>query len=227
MDKVRMPSGLICTKMDHQNAFWITHKLHKSAKLSSKWPSSIISSGVLPFLACAPHHVAAGAFHTCVLLENGNVRCFGSNDHGQCSVPTELGAVKQLAAGPYYTCVLLENGSLLNFGCNNGCLRCFGCNNGCRGSGPVLTDLGAIRQVAAGDYHTCVLLENGHLRCFGNNAVRQCAVPTQLGVIKHVAAGALHTCALLEDGSVRCFGSDSYGQCSVPTDLSTVADMPS
>ena len=96
MDKVRMPSGLICTKMDLQNAFWITHKLHKSAKMSRVWPSSIFRSGVLPFLACAPHHVAAGAFHTCVLLENGSVRCFGSNNHGQCSVPTELSTVADM-----------------------------------------------------------------------------------------------------------------------------------
>ena len=96
MDKVRMPSGLICTKMDHQNAFWITHKLHKSAKLSSKWPSSIIRSGVLPFLACAPHHVAAGAFHTCVLLEDGSVRCFGLNNYGQCSVPADLSTVADM-----------------------------------------------------------------------------------------------------------------------------------
>ena len=120
MDKVRMPSGIICTKMDHQNAFWITRKLHKSVKLGSKWPSSIISSGVLPFLACAPHHVAAGSFHTCVLLENGSVRCFGSNNYGQCSVPTQLRAVKQVAAnaGGYHTCVFLENGSLRCFGQN-------------------------------------------------------------------------------------------------------------
>ena len=96
MDKVRMPSGIICTKLDHQNAFWITRKLHKSAKLGSKWPSSIISSGVLPFLACAPHHVAAGAFHTCVVLETGSVRCFGLNTSGQCSVPTDLSTVADM-----------------------------------------------------------------------------------------------------------------------------------
>ena len=77
--------------------------------------------------------------------------------------------------GAYYTYALLENGSLLNFGCNSGCLRGFnfGCPNGCRDSGPVLTELitelGAIRQVAPGAYHTCVLLENGNLRCFGCN----------------------------------------------------------
>ena len=34
--------------------------------------------------------VAAGDFHTCAITADGKLHCFGSNDHGQCSVPKHL-----------------------------------------------------------------------------------------------------------------------------------------
>ena len=73
--------------------------------------------------------------------------------------------------------------------------------------------------------YTCVLLENGSLRCFGLGIPGWCPVPTELGAVKEVAAGSFHTCALLEDGSVRCFGSNNYGQCSVPTGLGAIKQV--
>ena len=40
--------------------------------------------------------VACGMRYTCILLENGSLRCFGLNDHGQCSVPTDLSTVADM-----------------------------------------------------------------------------------------------------------------------------------
>ena len=61
--------------------------------------------------------------------------CFGLNNHGQCSVPTELGAVKEVAVGRFHTCALLEDGSV----------RCFGLND--QGQCSVPTDLSTVADM--------------------------------------------------------------------------------
>jgi len=92
------------------------------------------------------------------------------------------------------------------------------------------TSLGApIRQLAAGTSHTCALLTDGSVACFGLNSkgqvgpgaattaeeVRDPATVTGFpGTVGGLGSGssAHHTCAILEDGSVACWGSDDSGQ---------------
>ena len=77
--------------------------------------------------------------------------------------------------------------------------------------------------IAADYYHTCALLGNGTVRCWGWNNYGQLgdgtttqrntpATVSELSGATAVAAGLYHTCALLGDGTVRCWGWNLFGQ---------------
>ncbi len=84
-----------------------------------------------------------------------SVRCWGSNNSGQCDVPSDLGPVSSEAAGGDHTLAFLEDGSV----------RCWGWN--VSGQCDVPPDLGPVTAVAAGDGHTVALLEDCSVRCWG------------------------------------------------------------
>lgn len=56
-----------------------------------------------------PKDLSAGSSHFC-LLDQGFVKCWGSNDHGQIDVPNDLGAIWQLSSSGNTTCISGENG---------------------------------------------------------------------------------------------------------------------
>lgn len=89
---------------------------------------------------------------------------------------------------------------------------------------PLLSDVVAI---AAGDYHTCALTNQGEVKCWGSNTDgqlgngmygsqdNQYSPVSVLGLesgVRVIAAGGSFTCALTVDGRVMCWGSDSEGQ---------------
>jgi alpha-tubulin suppressor-like RCC1 family protein len=186
--------------------------------------------------------ISAGLYHTCALLDNGSVSCWGTGwqgalgngDSGQQNTPiltSSFGAGRTavaLSAGHGYTCAVLDNGSV----------ACWGDNTyGQLGDGttqgrftPVLTDsLGAGRtaiDVTTKESHTCALLDNGSISCWGRgisgvlgngSSVNQ-NTPTlvsSLGVGRTavaVSAGAMHTCAILDNGEVSCWGYGNGGR---------------
>ena len=77
--------------------------------------------------------IAAGRFHTCVLLDNGQVTCFGRGSKGQLgygdnndrNAPNEAitlpegRSAKMIAAGSNHTCILLSDGQVTCFGYGN------------------------------------------------------------------------------------------------------------
>ena len=86
---------------------------------------------------------------------------------------------------------------------------------------------GTTPQVAAGNSHTCALLNTGAVNCWGYNFSGQLgdgttadsSVPVAVGAFTDVAATAVsitasssHTCALLNTGAVNCWGYNSAGQ---------------
>jgi len=85
--------------------------------------------------------------------------------------------------------------------------------------------LGGVSAIAAGDAHTCALLQRGVVRCWGANGDGQLGDRTTTDRQRPVAvdrlasvgaistgAGVNHTCALLVRGELRCWGDNDYGQ---------------
>ncbi len=125
--------------------------------------------------------LAAGSQHTCALIDNGTVRCWGQNQRGQLgdgtttdrvapvSVADLTSGVTILVAGGQHSCALLLNGTMKCWG-NNG--------SGQLGSGsvllkttPIIVTVTATPAVAmtAGRTHTCALLSDNNVRCWGDN----------------------------------------------------------
>ena len=179
--------------------------------------------------------VDAGSFHTCVLLQDGALRCWGLNDSGQLgngtttssSTPVAVAGITGAAAvtgGGYHTCARFPDGTL----------ECWGRNDaGQLGDPATTTDVSRVpvrvtgistaTAVTAGGFHTCALLQDGTVRCWGQNTFGQLGNGTILNSFAPVAvsgittavavsAGGWHTCALLQDGTVRCWGRNEDGQ---------------
>ena len=201
--------------------------------------------------------ISAGGGHTCAVLDDGSVRCWGFGDDGRLGYgnalsigdnetpgsvgPVDLGparTAKAISAGATDTCALLDNGAV----------RCWGLGaNGQLGYGNTTTigqattpgavgpvDLGAGRTataISAGSGHTCAVLDNGAVRCWGfggngrlgtgnvqsigDNEAPASIAPIDLGpgrTAKGISAGDNHTCAILDDASVRCWGFGDSGR---------------
>ena len=181
--------------------------------------------------------IGAGFAHTCALLATGGVRCWGNNFHGQIGDGTagnawntprdvvQLAGAAAISAGDWHNCALLTSGGL----------RCWGENlhgqlgNGQSGvnqqSTPVAVALnGRALGVAAGAVHTCALVENRSVKCWGRNTYGQLGTGTVGGIeetpvqvneltgVVTIAAGGAHSCATTVPEVALCWGRNEYGQ---------------
>ncbi len=207
--------------------------------------------------------VVTGAAHTCVMLANDTVKCWGLNVYGQLGygdtlnrgdgadeMGSSLAAVdlgsgrtaKAISAGVDYTCAILENGSVKCWGYNGdgqlglGDTDNRGDNTSEIGSSLLAVDLGSgytAKAISAGKLHTCAILDDASVKCWGNNSDSQLGLddddsrgndlnemgddlPTvYLGsgrTAKAIAVGGYYTCALLDDNRVKCWGANNAGQ---------------
>lgn len=144
--------------------------------------------------------VVAGAYHTCALLRNGNLGCWGANDLGQVGVVGGDGTVFSprgvaldedaidVALGAVHTCATFASGSVQCWGDNTQSFLGTG-TTPCKPSGgcpteprPVLLVTDATRIAAGGVSlpeiperlgYTCAVREDTSVACWGDNREQQ------------------------------------------------------
>jgi hypothetical protein len=163
---------------------------------------------------------------TCAILENKNLKCWGFTfSNIPVDVPAAISGVLQISIGQDHQCLLNEN-----FG-----VQCWGSNqHGQLGLGAEIGTVAipasvfgletGVVQVASGAGHSCALLGDGRVKCWGLNDQGQLGtgntenqnIPTLVnGLSAEVTALSLgddFSCALLKEGQVSCWGRNSNGQ---------------
>jgi len=161
--------------------------------------------------------LSAALATTCALLDDGTVKCWGKNAHGELG----LGDIAARGDGPG------EMGDLLpavSLGANRRAV-----------------------QVAAATLHTCARLDNNAVKCWGDGSLGQLGLgdtgvrgdgPGEMGDLlpsvplgtgrfaRFIATNNAHTCAILDDDSVKCWGYNRYGQLGLG-DFFNRGDTPS
>lgn len=193
--------------------------------------------------------VAVGYDHTCALLKNGSVQCWGANYHGQLGDGTNVltrivpvtvtnlaGIVVELSAGNGFTCARLQSQQVQCWG--------DGVNNSkmTQQFYSVPTPLATITQSVqslfaastyqTGFHQTCWLSDSNQIFC---QEIRLKSLLADSEPIQQFAKGLQHICVLTAQGAVRCKGGNSYGQLgngetnaiSETTELETVIGLNS
>ena len=184
--------------------------------------------------------ISAGNGHTCAILNDDSIKCWGDNQYGQIGIKTNLpyqttptgvslGAdktAKMISLGDYHSCAILNDDSLKCWGYNQ--YGQVGDDSTSNRNFPTLIDLGenrTARTVDAGGDHTCTLLDNHTLHCWGFNDSGQLGDGTtttrtspaavnlrSLYPPEALSLGHRHSCILLTNGIPHCWGKNNHRQ---------------
>ena len=203
--------------------------------------------------------VSTGGEVTCAVLDNGKIKCWGYNAHGQLGTddsinrggnPGDMAALNTINLGAgrtaravatdgLSTCAILDTKQLKCWGYNgSGKLGSDDTTDRGGNSGDMAAlapvNLGAGRTAVALSIfeHTCVVLDNKSLKCWGGNdggglgqddTVGRGGNPGDMAALdavnlgagrtaKTVDAGLDTTCAILDNDRLKCWGYNDYGQ---------------
>jgi alpha-tubulin suppressor-like RCC1 family protein len=182
--------------------------------------------------------VDLGAEHSCALLSDGGIACWGSGhvtgsnsssvaNHVPYRIPLPPpGTASAVSAGGAQTCALLTDGKVTCWGDDTYGQLGDGpalSTNPSRPSAPItLPSPGTATAISVGERHACAVLSDGRITCWGSDELGQLgngpggdqsapSAPVALpapSTAKSVSAGTHNTCAILTDGGVSCWGSN-------------------
>src|SRR5437868_9067947 len=138
----------------------------------------------------------------------------------------------------------------------DGTVRCWGSNSaGQLGNNAVTTSpipiqsnaasgaLSGVIAIAAGANHTCALISDGTVRCWGDNSSGQLGnsgvttsmstLPVTVGNagapingVTALASSGYGACALVSGGTVKCWGANDSGQLGSPSFTGSISATP-
>ena len=202
--------------------------------------------------------VDAGSSHTCAVVTGGKVKCWGQGQYGLLGRPQEVLPDKcehpsspgyycshnpievpgitnalRVSAGYLHTCAVLADGTIRCWGWNGYGQLGDGTTGGISGSPPVAVGgISNALSIHTGSIHTCAVLANGTVKCWGKNDYGQLGQGTSEGPqtcfgrgcsstpltvpgltgVTDLASSSDRTCAVLSDGIVKCWGDAfNYG----------------
>ena len=193
--------------------------------------------------------VQASYYHTCAVLDNGSAKCWGegqvgmlgtgdNNDRrtptqvllgwqsGTPSLATEVG--QGSGSGGHHTCTIMVDGTIQCWGEDFGGQIGHGGNSGWHTTPyPVFMPPGKTAvQVSNGGHHTCAIMDDHSLYCWGENSEGIVGVgesgtdvttpyPISLPAGRTavaVSTGWKNSCVILDDGTGMCWGLNTVGQ---------------
>jgi alpha-tubulin suppressor-like RCC1 family protein len=130
--------------------------------------------------------LSAGLFHSCVVLDDSSLKCFGRNDAGQIGQGDKVdrGDRPNQMHDAFSSCVLLSDATV----------KCFGLN--------------AQAQLGQGD----TTIRGGKVAFYGYVGAIKAVDFGPNRTVRSMATGGYHVCAVLDDGSLKCFGNNDSGQ---------------
>jgi alpha-tubulin suppressor-like RCC1 family protein len=187
----------------------------------------------------APTHLALGAQHSCALLADGTVACWGDNGSGQLGIGSQGGG----SSMPVRAAGLANAVSLSSLGGGHTCTfvggdgYCWGDNSYeqiVAGSGQVdprptmVPNLHNAVELVAGARNSCAVFADQTAKCWGDNTSGQVgdgvigglvSLPTPVSGLQNVQylqlgglMDSIHACVVDQSFTVECWGSDTFGQ---------------
>ncbi|WP_300618489.1 hypothetical protein [Dokdonella sp.] len=180
--------------------------------------------------------LAVGGYHTCATFASGAAQCWGYNGDGELgdgstasrTLPVDVSALDEgaalLSAGGQHTCAITPSGAAKCWGWN--AYGQVGDDSLVNRPEPVaVAGLdGDVASIAAFDSHTCALIAEGGVKCWGYNYSGQLGdgsyadrrVPVDVDGLPagatSVVTGVEHSCALMLDATVKCWGLNDHGE---------------
>jgi alpha-tubulin suppressor-like RCC1 family protein len=165
--------------------------------------------------------VAVGRSHSCAVLVDGGLQCWGDNSAGQLGDSTVLSrmtpvtpnvtGVQHVVLGDDFTCALQVRGVVSCWGSN--ALNQLGFD-GSSSSEPKLVTVDnahTVMSLSASASRVCAVLSNSGVKCWGDGSLIE-SPGTFAAPVGNVAVGKSHACAVLRTAALQCWGDDSVSQ---------------